>query len=247
MNETTDWRRIQTVLKELDDIDTLKKLFVEELNYDPANQELLIEFPKSIKDKIHSTKIISEKGDFKVILCTVDKLLKGVELPAVKTISRYYLYNLIVFANDKNDEFHFVNTKYIREEGAEKAKGFRRITVGKTDRLRTAAERLEEIYASEGIPPLALMTQCVEAFDVEAVSEAFYKSFVAIYKDLRDNIQKTNTLSDEDADKLTQEITNRLLFLYFIQKKAWLNGNHYFLYDGFKSSKSKEKEYYRGF
>ena len=145
MNGTTHWQRIRTVLENLNDIGTLRKLFVDELNYDYANQELLIEFPKSINDKIHSTKIISEKGDFKVILCTVENFLKGVELPAVKVISSYYLHNLIVFTNKKNDGFHFVNTKYIGEVEVKNVRGLRRITVGETDRLRTAAESLSKI------------------------------------------------------------------------------------------------------
>lgn len=247
MTETTNWRRIQPVLEGLNDVDTLRKLFIDELNYDYANQELLIEYPKSITEKIHSTKIIAEKGDFKIILCTIENLLKGVELPAVKAISGYYLHNLIVFTNPKNDEFHFVNTKYVGEVEAKNVRGFRRITVGKTDRLRTAAERLTKIFAPEGIKPLALMNKYIEAFDVEAVSEAFYKTFVEIYKDLRIAIQKANSLTNEIADNLTQEITNRLLFLYFIQKKGWLNSEYSFLYDGFKSSKSKKKEFYQEF
>ena len=239
MKGETHWQRIQTVLENLNDIGTLRRLFVDELNYDYANQELAIEFPKSITDKIYSTKIISEKGDFKVILCTVDTLLKGIELPAVRTISSRYLYNLIVFTNKENDEFQFVNTKYIDEEGAKRVKGFRRITVGKNDRLRTAAERISKIYAREDIAPLELMAKCEVAFDVKAVSEAFYKTFVELYKELKSTIQKENRLSSEIADYLTQEITNRLLFLYFIQKKGWLNKQHSFLYDGFNSCKKE--------
>ena len=91
------------------------------------------------------------------------------------------------------------------------------------------------------------MDKCEVAFDVEAVSEAFYKTFVEIYKELKSTIQKENRLSSEIADYLTQEITNRLLFLYFIQKKGWLNKQHSFLYDGFKSCKSKKKEFYPEF
>jgi hypothetical protein len=91
------------------------------------------------------------------------------------------------------------------------------------------------------------MAKCEVAFDVETVSEAFYKMFVEIYKELRSTIQKENRLSDTIADILTQGITNRLLFLYFIQKKGWLNGEYSFLYDGFKSSKRKKKEFYQEF
>lgn len=248
MVSTTDWRRILPVLQDLNDIETLRRLFIDELNYDYENQDLIIEYPKRISEAIHSTKIIAEKGAFKIILCTLDNLLKGVELPAVKAISGYYLYNLIVFTNPKNDEFHFVNTKYIGGVRPDNVRGFRRITVGKTERLRTAAEILAKVFAPEGVAPLDLMYKYTEAFDVEAVSEAFYKTFVDEYKDLRDAIKSHNSLLDKkDADKLTQEITNRLIFLYFIQKKGWLDQELYFLKNGFEQCQSNNKEFYKEF
>jgi hypothetical protein len=213
MNETADWGRILTVLKNLNDIKTLRELFVEKLNYDYANQELLIVFPKSVNGMIHSTKIISEKGDFKVILCTVDEYLsKSVELSAVKTISSYYLYNLIVFTNDKNDKFHFsINTKYVGEEGT-------KITVGRTDRLRTAAERLSKIYAPDGIAPLALMARCEEAFDAEAVSEYVKREWnVLCISDLHVGSNfglfpkgfKTRSGNEIKLNKLQEELWNK--------------------------------------
>ena len=245
MNDRVDWKEIKPVLENIKDTDTLRLLFVESLNYDFANKEALIEFTKDIADKLIATKIISEKGDFKVVFCQIDKLLKGRELPAVKSISSHYPYNIVVFTNKEQNEFHFVNTKYIEKVGKKReAKGFRRITVGKTDRLRTAAERLSMIYAPEEISALDLASQCEEAFDVEAVSKEFYQEFVKKYKELRQEIQETNRLSNEDADSLTQEILNRLLFLYFIQKKGWLNGDYKFLYNNYKSN---QKEYYKEF
>ncbi|MBN1762781.1 MAG: Eco57I restriction-modification methylase domain-containing protein [Methanomicrobia archaeon] len=248
MVSTTDWRRILPVLQDLNDIETLRRLFIDELNYDYENQDLVIEYPESIREAIHSTKIIAEKGAFKIVLCNIETLLKGIELHAVKAISRYYLYNLIVFTNPKSDEFHFVNTKYIGGIRPNNVRGFRRITVGKTERLRTAADRLARIFAPEGIAPSALMAQCEDAFDVEAVSKAFYEEFVKRYKDLRDAIKSHNRLLDKkDADKLTQEITNRLIFLYFIQKKGWLNQDYSFLYNGFTRLNSENREFYKEF
>lgn len=71
------------------------------MNYDYANQELAIEFPKSITDKIYSTKIISEKGDFKVILCTVDTLLKGIELPLLSELYRAAIFTISSYSRIK--------------------------------------------------------------------------------------------------------------------------------------------------
>ena len=254
MIEVVNWRtEILSILEQIKNTgvnaDILKILFIERLNFEPAEQEVIPEildkFPKEVKDKILSIKIISKIDNFKVIFCIIDSLLKGTERETVKSISRYYPENIIIFTNKENNEAHFINTKYIGKEKERKARGFRRITVGKTDRLRTAAERLSNIYADDGISTLALMAKCEEAFDIEAVSIEFYKEFVEKYKELRDVIRDNNpSLKKEDTDKFTQEIMNRLLFLYFIQKKGWLNGDYKFLYNNFKSN---HENYYKNF
>jgi len=254
MNEVVNWRtEIFPILEQIKNtgvnVDILKKLFIERLNFEPAEQdvspEILDKFPKDVKDKILSIKIVSRVDNFKVIFCVIDSLLKGIEQKAVKSISSYYLENIIVFTNKEGNETHFINTKYIKKDKKPEARGFRRITVGKTDRLRTAAERLSKIYAYEGISSLTLTSNCEEAFDVEAVSKEFYKKFVEKYKELRDVIRNNNpSFKKEDADKFTQEIMNRLLFLYFIQKKGWLNDDYKFLYNNFKSN---QKNYYKNF
>ena len=254
MNGVVNWRaEIFPILEQIKNtgvnVDILKKLFIERLNFEPAEQEvspeILDKFPKDVKDKILSIKIISKVDNFKVIFCVIDSLLKGIERKAVKNISSYYLENIIVFTNKEGNETHFINTKYIKKDKKPEARGFRRITVGKTDRLRTAAERLSKIYAYEGISSLTLTSNCEKAFDVEAVSKEFYKEFVEKYKELRDIIRNSNpSFKKEDADQFTQEIMNRLLFLYFIQKKGWLNDDYKFLYNNFKSN---QKNYYKNF
>jgi len=251
----TGWKDIKSALEKLKStestkrIEDVRKLFIEKSNFDYADKGLdEIDFSPQIKDKIIQTKIIASKGDFKIILCKIDALLKGIERPAVQTISRYYLNNLIVFTDKKETEFHFINTRYIGKDKEKKARGFRRITVGKTDRLRTAAERLSMIYAPEGISSLDLQTKCEEAFNVEAVTEEFYKIFVEKYKDLRKTILEENDVDKEKADELTQNILNRLLFLYFIQKKEWLKEDYKFLYNNFLNlNHNSEKNYYRDF
>jgi len=193
MNEIIDWKtEILPVLEQISDkgvnVNIMRKLFIEKLNYDFIDQATVIEFPESIKKNVISTEIISEKNGFMILFCKIDTLLKGIELPVVKNISRYHPANIIIFTNRDGDEAHFINTKYVGKERDKKVKGFRRITVGKTDRLRTAAERLSEIYADDAISALALMAKCEEAFDVEAVSKEFYREFVEKYKELRNAV-----------------------------------------------------------
>ena len=50
MSGTIDWRRIQPVLEDLNDVDTLRRLFIEELNYDYVpSKDQIIEYPQSIE------------------------------------------------------------------------------------------------------------------------------------------------------------------------------------------------------
>ena len=250
MNEI-NWKTILPDLEKIRDkgvsIDLLRKLFIEKLNYDFSDQETNIKFRESVKRNILSTMIIAEKGDFKVIFCQIDTLLKGKEPEIVKDISAYYPANIIILTNREADEAHFINTKYVGKKQDKKVKGFRRITVGKTDRLRTAAERLSLLYVDTHISTLDLMQKCVDAFDVEAVTVEFYDEFVKKYRFLREAIKIENNLLFKDADELTQNILNRLLFLYFVQKKGWLNNDYRFLYDNFNNCKSRGKEYYKDF
>jgi len=251
MNEI-DWKTeilpaLEKIRNEGVNIDLLRNLFIEKLNYDFSDQLTNIKFRESIKESVLSTKIIAEKDEFKVIFCQIDTLLKGKEPEIIKDISSYYPSNIIILTNRKADEAHFINTRYVGKKQDKKVKGFRRITVGKTDRLRTAAERLSMLYADTHTSTLGLMQKCVDAFDVEAVTVEFYKEFVEKYKYLRGVIQETNNLPFKDADELTQNILNRLLFLYFIQKKGWLNNNYKFLYDNFDSCKKNGKVYYKDF
>jgi len=249
MDEKINWKtEILPILDKIKDegasIDILRRLFIGKLNYDFIDKDAFIKFPQNIKNNVISTKIIAEKDDFKILFCKINTLLRGIELPVVKNISKYHPANIIIFTDKEGSEAHFINTKYVGKEQDKKIKGFRRITVGKTDRLRTAAERLSKIYAEDSVSTLALMAKCEEAFDVEAVSGEFYKKFVEKYKLLRKIIQKTNNLTFKIADDLTQEITNRLLFLYFIQKRGWLNSDYKFLYNSFESNRG---EYYKDF
>lgn len=121
MNEMIDWKKeILPILERIGDegvnIDTMRKLFIGKLNYDFADQEALIEFPEGVRKEVLSIKIISEKNGFKVLFCVIDRFLKNMELRAVKSISRYYPTNIIIFTNQEGDETHFVNTKYVGKE-----------------------------------------------------------------------------------------------------------------------------------
>lgn len=137
----------------------------------------------------------------------------------------------------------FVNVKYDRER--ERRRLFRRITVGPEERLRTAAERLEKLdleYLSDP-SPLEIQERNDEAFDVEAVTKEFFKVFAIVYHQASDEITKVRGL-EKQSRNLAQLLLDRMLFLYFIQKKGWLDRRPDYLYSHYLKYLNKEPKGY---
>lgn len=238
--------RLESLVSE-GSLERLQALFVEELNFNPVSQDILPVLSERLKDGVQSMRLIAKQDEFHVILCVIDRLLMGKERPIAENIAGRYPHSLVVFANPEYSEWHFTNIKYVKfeKEGFErKVRPFRRIIVGSSERLRTASDRLALIEVADNDSAIAVHERCNRAFDVQEVSREFYRDFVHYYKVFRDALKAGSRINDEAADSLTQSIFNRLIFLYYIQKKNLFGENPTYLYDNFKATKG---EYYRDF
>ncbi|HIC93464.1 MAG TPA: hypothetical protein EYP09_04350, partial [Anaerolineae bacterium] len=65
------------------------------------------------------------------------------------------------------------------------------------------------------------------AFDVERVTRDFYKGYKAILAELEDELARQKHIRAKPAEihAFAQQFLNRLMFLYFVQKKGWLRWN----------------------
>jgi len=164
--------------------------------------------------------------------------LLGQERPVVNQLLREHPYGLFVFSNLSQDHWHFINVKYDAE--TEKRRLFRRISISPEERLRTASERLslidlESVQADLfGLSPLAIQQRHDEAFDVEAVTDQFFKEYKTIFGFLEENLIK-QTKASEWAHDYSLQFLNRCMFLYFIQRKGWLGNDRDFLMSFWKS------------
>ena len=87
---------------------------------------------------------LAQHRDFRVVYThlTSNDLSRTVERPIVEhTLHRLHPYALFVFANRDLTLWDFVNVKYVAEDGARR-RTIRRIHVGPTERLHTAAQRI---------------------------------------------------------------------------------------------------------
>lgn len=225
----------------------IQRFFSEELNFHPASGNIISILSDKLKEDMQVLQIIAKQDEFYVVLCTLAALFKGKERPIAVKVAEHYPHSLVVFTNPAYSDWHFTNIKHVRleKEGLErKARPFRRLIVGSSERLRTASERLALIEVKDDDSAIAVHEKCNRAFNVQEVSNEFYKDFVHYYKEFREILKKKNRLNEEVSDTLTQNIFNRLFFLYYIQKKNFLSENPMYLYDNFRNVKG---EYYNDF
>lgn len=213
----------------------LRTLFNETLNYDYANESLSLD--ASLNNlPVEQPLLVATgaEGQFHVIYIrfTHNALSPGDERKIVTKLLRNHLYALFIFSNYAQTTWHFINVK--NEPEHEKRRVFRRITVAREDRLRTAIERismlnLKRLETSQLlIMPLDIQRIHDEAFDVEAVTKRFFDEYSIIFRILQKDL--LNQTGDPTwAHDYALQFLNRCMFLYFIQRKHWLGENTEFL------------------
>lgn len=91
----------------------------------------------------------------------------------------------------------------------------------------------------------AWLKQWREAFDVEKITQKFFERYEEIFRAVEMEIGKYFTDS-ATRTLFTQRLFNRLMFLYFVQKKGWLKfeGNNNYLQTLFQKSSEENENFY---
>lgn len=259
-------QNILTLLQDFKGIESLRKLFWQELNYKRDNTPIT-SLPAGSAELVAENPLIfatAGNNNFHIIYTRLksEKKLKTDERQIISHLQSRFPDSLYVFSNKDQDRWHFVNVKPTREdqeEGKEQTQGrtkqrniFRRITVAPDERLRTAAERIalldiEEIGDPDGLfdvqdmlTPIDIRKGHQEAFNVEAVTEAFFESYKRIFKLLQTDLKRQNN-DEKWAHDFAQQFLTRCIFLYFVQRKRWLGNDIEFLHTFWQSYQSSSE------
>ena len=255
--------RQQTVLDILQDFrgpEPLKQLFWSELNYSRVNTPLSRgKWNATAADSLAADPVLFATGGdgFHIIHSRLptDKLLMGQERPVVSQLLKEHPYALFVFSNKSLNRWHFLNVKY--DDEVTKRRVFRRITIGPGERLRTASERialldLESVGADLfGLSPLEIQARHDEAFNKEPLTKDFFKHFDEALEAIKTDLEEYQRPIINSAEAYTQAqlLLERLIFLYFLQYRGWLNQDDRFLLNHLTEHQSEPGAftYYSGF
>ena len=160
----------------------------------------------------------------------------------------------------------FVKPRKEAQEGGKTIVRLSKLTV--TPAHPTAHDRsiLQAIAVRSGQSAADMHKRQLEAFSVERVTRQFYKTYHDLFKHVLGVIREQNPgaiiqgsperripavgaeATDDERRALhafTQRLLGRLLFLYFIQKKGWLEGREHYITELYESTVQAGGNFYR--
>ncbi len=146
--------------------------------------------------------------------------------------------HLLVFAvpGGQTGDFQrliIINPRRLGEDAVVRFK-LHKLIVERDHPTRHDAETLNAIAMAPGMSADTLYQRQCEAFNVERLTDEFYKAYALRFREAMARIREDNKgigafYDDAKLHTFTQRLFGRLMFLYFLQKKGALNGEHDFI------------------
>jgi hypothetical protein len=201
-----------------------KKLFIEELGWDRHDTPIEVDLP----EKSIPLKGIAQKRGVVAYLCALDELpdystRRKIEQQVVKVTREHFI--IFTDCSSKTQIWQWVR----REPGKPTACREHHYRVEQSgdaliQKLQTIAFSLEE-EDKLTLPDVTSRTR--QSFDVERVTKRFYDRFKTEHAAFLEFISGIKEQADHEW--YTSVMLNRLMFIYFIQRKGFLDGDSNYL------------------
>ena len=155
---------------------------------------------------------------------------------------------LVITPDYKN--YTFLLVKKIREGTGIWNRQIIRLNLDRENSYYTDRLILSEIAINDKIQdPASIYNLIIESFRVEKVSKLFFEDYKKVFFAIRD-LLKEQGIGIKDAHEFSQQLLNRIMFIYFIDKKRWLKTSPKFMkwfwerYKKYKEEKGVKDEFY---
>ena len=204
------------------------KLFIEELGWEPKRQKLTLR--ASERDFAFSA--IAEKRGFTVWCCdSLDGQLPDhiTRLKLDRTLTQTSFEHLIVFASGDRSRQSWMWVR--RETGKPLSARTHEFTRGQSgdsllQKLQILYVSLEEEENGE-LSTITIAGRARAAFDIERVTKVFYRDFDTQRKAFLKFIAGIGEVADREW--YASVMLNRMMFVYFIQRKGFLDADSNYL------------------
>ncbi len=170
-------------------------------------------------------------------------------------VRRFPGNHLMVFAEQPRpgqqgfEQITFVNARRLGE-GAQVRVKLHKLVVEREHPTRHDADTLNAITVpATGTSAEAIYKLQCAAFDVEQITEQFYRRYAELFRAAMARIREENKgiaafYDDGKLHTFTQRLFGRVMFLYFLQKKGALNGKPNFVSDWYMLAVRDSENFY---
>ncbi|MEM2956648.1 MAG: hypothetical protein QW041_03700 [Candidatus Pacearchaeota archaeon] len=161
------------------------------------------------------------------------------------TFEKQYLQFLLIFSLDYTEIVFVLPSLEKIETGKYKLKLIKLI-VNKNKIHYTDIQTLSNIYYEGETNWREVWRKWKKAFSVERVTEDFFEDYKSIFFTLRNELIRQN-VSRKESHEFTLQFLNRIMFIYFISKKKWLEQLNFveWLWSSYKNlGKFNSNEFY---
>ena len=185
-------------------------------------------FRKDERDKIKDIyTVMSFEKDLPVFLIEAKSLSPPFIRYVTKVFSDRYLRLLLIFTINYED-LVFAFPQFQKVETGKHKLRITRLDINKNETYYTDIETLSNLFYKEEATWRDVWLKWKKAFSVEQVTDKFFNNYQNEFFRIRDELI-TQSVSKKDAHAFTLQFLNRIMFIYFISKKRWLNNDPKFM------------------
>ena len=219
---------ILDLLPKLEGESHLRHLYCELLNYEYTDIPIPPrDWSTLAREVTEDGRVIAKRGGFYVVFLKIKKLTMTNERSVLNEVLKRYPECVVIFYGVEEGLWHIVSPRFDPEMPHKFL--IRRYVIGPHERLRTASERISLTYTVDEDSTARIKEKHDDAFNVEAVTKEFFETYKEVLSAVKNDLVKQRKTVEQTAHAFTQQLLNRLMFLYFVQKKGWLNKDPCFI------------------
>ncbi|AFY39856.1 putative transcriptional regulator [[Leptolyngbya] sp. PCC 7376] len=210
-------KRTEKYLKDFD----FESLFIEELGWDEADA---VTIPLEVDEEEFDAEAIAQKRGFTVYQCICEKIpLRKIQKQLDSQLTVYSKSHLLIFGDEAQTQQVWM---WVKQQGKKRKPVFHPY------QLKQSAEgiiqKLEPLFFSIDEEDDATLVKTVEkvgkGFNIEAVTKQFFQDFEGLHQNFCLEIEGI----DDESDRrwYASVVLNRLMFVYFLQKRYFLDNEN---------------------
>lgn len=166
----------------------------------------------------------------------------GLETSLIRDLAKSFsdkYENVLLVVTPNYSTFNFVLPEFERTGTGKHKLKITKLFVQKNDVYYTATQVLSNIYYEGSETWREVYKKWKDAFSVKKVTEEFFEDYTKVFFDIRE-VLKRQGITQKDSHEFTLQLLNRIMFIYFVSKKGWLNGDYRFMrkyWDSYKSER----------